>query len=440
MAKRVSMESLEAFMRTSVVVLELNDPHDDRAGRDISRRCESALITAATSCLAPSIFSREMSELRSWRISRIVRRFFAPVFSPDDRLRLLLRVDESDDDDSRSSYHGGVNSRTASPSFRLGLERALEMPPSNLRAGRFGLLSNQASVDREYAYAHRLLADRFPGQLRARFTPQHGFWSEEQDNMIESPHRTDPETGVPVYSLYADRRKPLQEMLDGIDLFVVDLQDVGTRVYTYVWTVTHCLEACAEARVPVLVLDRPNPLGRRVEGPRLDPAFRSFVGRAPVPMAHGLTLGELSLYLNRLLSIDAEIEVIPVAGWGGEMFHHCGRPWIPPSPNLPRFEGALVYPGQVLVEGTQLSEGRGTTTPFEVFGAPFVDPGVLVAALSRLHLEHVRFRPIRFRPTFQKHVGELCGGVHIHVIDPGTLSRLSHSAGSARYGAFTLAG
>lgn len=308
-------------------------------------------------------------------------------------------------------------------SFQLGLERCIEAPPPILAGSKFGLLLNQASVDGQFRYAHHLLAERFPGQLKALFGPQHGLWSEQQDNMIETPHARDPVLGVPVYSLYAESRKPAAEMLEGLDVLVVDLQDVGTRVYTYIWTLSYCLEACKEVGIPLLVLDRPNPLGGEVaEGPVLDPAFASFVGRAAIPMRHGLSMGEMALYLNQLMGIGAEVEVLDCRGWTrDQLWSDLGRAWVPTSPNLPRFEGVLVYPGQVLIEGTQLSEGRGTTTPFEICGAPFIDPEAWLEALRPFDLPGVALRPIRYEPTFQKAKGKGCGGLFLHPTDAQAL-------------------
>lgn len=301
-----------------------------------------------------------------------------------------------------------------------GLEVCLADAPTVLDGKRFGLLLNQASVDCRFRYAHHCLASKFPGQLVALFGPQHGVFCEQQDNMIETPHGTDDDLGVPVYSLYADQRKPTPAMLEGLDAFVVDLQDVGTRVYTYIWTVTYCLEACADAGIPVVILDRPNPLGGVViEGPLLNPNYSTFVGRAAVPMRHGLTMGEMATFLNAAMGIGAEIEVVSMLGWNRRMlWPDTGRPWLPPSPNLPRFEGALVYPGQVLTEGTRLSEGRGTTTPFEVVGAPFVDSNQLALRLSEMGTSGITCRSLRFEPTFQKHAGISCAGFHLHSLDP----------------------
>lgn len=310
-----------------------------------------------------------------------------------------------------------------SSAIQFGLDLACQTPPDVLRtARRFGLLANQASVDRSFRHAADALGKRFPGRLQALFGPQHGVWSTQQDDMIETAHGRSERLDVPVWSLYSETRKPTQQMLDGLDLLVVDLQDVGTRVYTYVWTLTYCLEACAQKGIPVLVLDRPNPLGGEVaEGPLLDTRFASFVGRAGLPMRHGLSFGELARYCNDVMGLSADVRVLPMQGWRRTMlWPDTGRAWVPPSPNLPRWEGALVYPGQVLLEGTNLSEGRGTTTPFEQFGAPFVDPWQLLALASTHDLRGVALRPVQFEPTFQKWQGKACGGLFLHPTDAAT--------------------
>ncbi len=313
---------------------------------------------------------------------------------------------------------------TMSQAIHLGLEIACQTPPDVLCSARtFGLLSNQASVDRSFRHAAFVLNKRFPGKLKALFGPQHGLWSTAQDNMIETGHGRSARLDVPVFSLYSETRKPTQQMLDGLDLLVVDLQDVGTRVYTYVWTLTYCLEACAQKGIPVLVLDRPNPLGGDIaEGPLLDTRFASFVGRASLPMRHGLTFAELARYCNDVMGLSADVRTLPMQGWRRHMlWPQTGRAWVPPSPNLPRWDGALVYPGQVLLEGTNLSEGRGTTTPFEQFGAPFIDPWQLLALASTHNLRGLALRPVQFEPTFQKWQGEACGGLFLHATEPSTL-------------------
>ena len=305
-----------------------------------------------------------------------------------------------------------------------GLEVVLREPPIRLQQSQaFGLVCNQASVTDEFVPAADALHERFGQQLRTLFGPQHGMWSTEQDNMIETPHAS--YRGMQVFSLYSETRRPTPRMLAGLDLLLVDLQDVGARVYTYAWTLIHCLRACAAHGVAVLVLDRPNPLGGdAIEGPLLDPDYTSFVGGAAIPMRHGLTLGELARLGNAELGIDAELHVTTMRGWRRAMlWPDTGRAWVPPSPNLPRFEGALVYPGQVLLEGTNLSEGRGTTTPFEQSGAPFLDPFALAEALQEHGPTGVTPRPVRFAPTFHKHANSTCGGLFLHVTDTATFPR-----------------
>jgi uncharacterized protein YbbC (DUF1343 family) len=303
---------------------------------------------------------------------------------------------------------------------QTGLDRCLADPPPILRGARFGLLMNQATVDRSFRYGCDLLAAQFPGQLTALFSPQHGLWCEEQANMIESPNGRYEPLGLPVYSLYSQTREPTPEMLAGLDCLLIDLQDVGTRVYTFVWTIQNCLRACAAANVAVVLLDRPNPLGGLVaEGLLLEPDFMSFVGGAGVPMRHGLTLGELARLIDTEQQIGADLTVVPMTGWRRDMLYHdTGLPWVAPSPNMPRFTTALLYPGQVLLEGTNLSEGRGTTLPFELIGAPFIDPHKLAVELNKLVLPGVAFRPVRFVPTFDKFQGQRCGGVATHIRDP----------------------
>ena len=295
---------------------------------------------------------------------------------------------------------------------QLGLETCVAERPRVLQSARIGLLMNRASVDRDLRLACDVLHDAYPGQIAALFTPQHGLWGDAQANMIETDHGWHPGLYVPIYSLYSESRRPSPEMLDGLDCLVIDLQDVGTRVYTFVWTVLECLYACAEANVSVLILDRPNPIGGRVvEGPLLDNAYRSFVGGASIPMRHGLTMGELALLLKSELRIDVSLEIIPVRGWSpDDTFDSLHRHWLLPSPNLPTTQSAMVYPGQVLLEGTNLSEGRGTTTPFELAGAPFIDPDTLIQTLDDIDLPGVHFLPLYFRPTFDKWAGQLCGG------------------------------
>jgi len=303
---------------------------------------------------------------------------------------------------------------------QTGLEGFLARPPKWAATGRVGLLCNQASVDSRYRHARSLLAKRFGRRLTAIFSPQHGIWGERQDNMVESPHSRDPDLGIPVYSLYADVRRPTEEMLDHIDILVVDLQEAGCRVYTFITTLFSCLEEAARLGKKVVVLDRPNPVGGLMEGNVLQDEMTSFVGVWPIPMRHGLTLGELARFFNAEARLGADLEVVPLRRWQRKMlFADTGLPWVPPSPNLPTPDSALVYPGQVLLEGTNLSEGRGTTRPFELFGAPWIDPAVLHRALGRCRLPGVVFRETRFLPTHQKWKGKVCGGLQIHVTDSG---------------------
>jgi uncharacterized protein YbbC (DUF1343 family) len=307
--------------------------------------------------------------------------------------------------------------------IRLGLERCLDQPPPVLAGGRFGVLMNQASVDGRLRYACDVLSERFPGRLQAIFSPQHGLWGEQQANMVETGHGRYPPLDLPLYSLYSETRRPTAEMLERLDCLVIDLQDVGTRIYTFIWTLLECLRACAESGVAVVVLDRPNPLGGVVfEGPLLDERFISFVGEWPIPMRHGLTLGELARLFVREGKLDVDLHVVAMEGWRREMlFAETGRAWVPPSPNMQRFETAVVYPGQVLLEGTNLSEGRGTTLPFELVGAPWLDPWELARELDQHEHPGLFLRPVRFQPTFDKHRGESCGGGALHVMDAGAV-------------------
>jgi uncharacterized protein YbbC (DUF1343 family) len=245
-------------------------------------------------------------------------------------------------------------------STQTGLDMLAQARPGILKGRRLGLLANPASITRDFRHASRVIAERWPGQLKALFSPQHGFHAQKQDNMIESDHGFDTNLGVPVYSLYSGTRKPFPEMLDGIDLLVVDLQDAGTRVYTFVYTLSLCMEAAAAAGVEVMVLDRPNPVGGLlVEGNLLEREYASFVGRYPIPMRHGLTVGEIARLFNTRFGILADLTVIPMQGWQRSMlFADTGLPWIAPSPNLPTPASALVYPGQWFSSPPPTSGGR----------------------------------------------------------------------------------
>jgi len=284
-----------------------------------------------------------------------------------------------------------------------------------------GLVCNPASIDARF----RHVIDRAEAsgvRVGAIFGPQHGFRSDLQENMIESAHGRDARRDVPVYSLYSETREPTAAMLEGLDALVIDLQDVGTRIYTYIYTMANCLVAAAKYDLPVIVCDRPNPIGGHlVEGPMLRAGFESFVGQYAIPMRHGMTIGELARLFNGAFGIGAKLEVVAMSGWRrASFFDETGLPWVLPSPNIPTLESAVVYPGTVLFEGTNVSEGRGTTKPFELVGAPWISPEPFAAALNARGLPGVHFRPALFEPTFHKHAAVACGGCQIHVTDRET--------------------
>jgi uncharacterized protein YbbC (DUF1343 family) len=299
----------------------------------------------------------------------------------------------------------------------LGSERLLAS--ETLDGRRVGIVCNPASVD----HALRHIADRLKthggATLAAIFGPQHGFRSDVQENMIETGHACDEFRRVPVYSLYSETREPTAQMLRGIDTLVIDLQDVGTRIYTYIYTMANCLVAAKKHGLTVIVCDRPNPIGgTAVEGPMLVRGYESFVGMYPIPMRHGMTIGELARLFNEEFGIGAELEVVAMEGWRRDMyFDETGIPWVLPSPNIPTLDTAIVYPGTVLFEGINVSEGRGTTRPFELIAAPWVDAEPFAAALNRRELPGVRFRPTVIEPTFHKHAKTTCGGCQLHVLD-----------------------
>lgn len=293
---------------------------------------------------------------------------------------------------------------------------------SVLSGRSIGLLCNQASIARTLDHVIELLLPRHRAgrfHIRAVFGPEHGLWGHTQDNMIEWEGATDPRTGLVVHSLYGASREPTDEMLEGIDLFVVDIPDVGARYYTFIWSMALCMKSCAERGIPMLVMDRPNPIGgMRTEGTVLEPAFASFVGLHPLPTRHAMTAGEVALYLQQTVYPNLDLEIAPCRSWTrSAYFDETGLPWAMPSPNMPSIDTAIVYPGQCLLEATNLSEGRGTTRPFEIFGAPWVDGWRLTSALNELELPGTRFRPIQFEPTFNKYSRELCEGAFIHVTD-----------------------
>jgi uncharacterized protein YbbC (DUF1343 family) len=304
------------------------------------------------------------------------------------------------------------------PRVQSGLDVLVHQPLGLQRGRRFGLLAHPASVDARVDHAVDLLRDVRGARLSALFAPEHGLWGAAQD-LIHIAAARDPLTGMRVASLYGNRREPTPAMLRGLDVLVIDLQDVGSRYYTYQWTMALTMRACARAGVRVLVLDRPNPLGGQiVEGNVPDLSYASFVGLYPLPARPGLTIGEVARYLQQVHGLGGAVDVVTMRGWRRSMlWEDTGLPWVPPSPNMPTLDTARVYPGGCLIEGTNMSEGRGTTRPFEWVGAPWLDAHRYADALEAERLPGVVFSPARFRPTFQKWAGQLCGGVQIHVTD-----------------------
>jgi len=303
--------------------------------------------------------------------------------------------------------------------MKLGLDLILESRLNLISGCRVGLIVNPASVNSQLAHAADLFWEHPRIRMTAMFGPQHGIKAETQDNMIEWQSFRDKRTGLPAFSLYGETRKPSLDMLVDLDALVFDVQDVGTRVYTFVYTMALAMEAARDNGKRFIVLDRPNPInGVQIEGNILEPGFASFVGMFPIPMRHGMTVGELALLFNKEFGIGCDLEVVKMEGWKRAMWHdQTGLPWVIPSPNMPTVDTAIVYPGCVFLEGTNVSEGRGTTRPFEILGAPFVDPYQLANELGGQGLGGVHFRPLHFQPTFHKFAGQTCGGVQLHVTD-----------------------
>jgi uncharacterized protein YbbC (DUF1343 family) len=310
---------------------------------------------------------------------------------------------------------------------KFGIDRLLREAgrQESLSGRRVALLAHPASVTQELTHSLDALARLRSIRLSAAFGPQHGLRGDKQDNMVESPDFTDPVLGIPVFSLYGAVRRPTPAMLDRFEVLLVDLQDLGCRIYTFVTTLRYVLESAAQSAKRVVVLDRPNPAGRPVEGLTLRAGWESFVGAGPLPMRHGLTPGELARWFVNILKLDVDCEVVTMEGWTPATGPGYGWPlgervWVNPSPNAPNLWMARCYAGTVMVEGTTLSEGRGTTRPLELFGAPDLEPGKLLAEMHRLApgwLAGCRLRPCWFEPTFHKHAGTLCAGVQIHVED-----------------------
>ena len=312
--------------------------------------------------------------------------------------------------------------------MKFGIDRLLDAPAlrAPLAGRRVALLAHPASVTERLEHSLDALAACADLTLTAAFGPQHGLRGDKQDNMIESPNFSDPAHGIPVFSLYGEVRRPTEAMMETFDVLLVDLQDLGCRIYTFITTLRYVLEAAAKHRKAVWVLDRPNPIGRQVEGLRLRPGWESFVGAGPLPMRHGLTLGELGSWFVRTLNLDLDYRVVEMQGWRPDAGPGFGWPlgeraWINPSPNAPNLWMARAYPGTVMLEGTTLSEGRGTTRPLELFGAPDIDARRVIDAMGSLApdwLGGCRLRECWFEPTFHKHAGALCGGVQIHTEGP----------------------
>ena len=301
------------------------------------------------------------------------------------------------------------------------LDHLAKLWPEEFRGARVGALLHPASVSSQLEHTSRIL-ERLNGslfELRAFFGPQHGFLGQTQDNMIEWKSYEHPRLGIPIYSLYGEHREPTAAMLRDLDVLLVDLQDIGARYYTFVWTLYLCVRACAKDDVAVLVLDRPNPInGITVEGPPIEKGYESFVGMHSIPIRHGKTIGELAAQFRDKAFPNCRLSILPMKNWERAMwFDQTGLPWVMPSPNMPTLDTATVYPGMCLLEGTNISEGRGTTRPFEIFGAPFIDAETLCRELDNAKLPGVFFRANYFQPTFQKFAGGLCGGAQLHIVD-----------------------
>ena len=306
---------------------------------------------------------------------------------------------------------------------KSGLDVIRESNYAALRGKRVGLVCHQASIAADLTHAVDLFKaahDAGIFQWQSAFGPQHGLWGHTQDNMIEwEGGAADSRLGVPVYSLYGKHRKPTEKMLAGLDTLVIDLQDVGAKYYTFIWTMALCMEACVERGLEVVVLDRPNPIGGvQTEGPAINEDFRSFVGLYPLTIRHGLTIGEVAAHLHQHYFPSLSLNIVRMQGWRRTMyFEDTGLPWALPSPNIPVPESTVVYPGMCLLEATNLSEGRGTTRPFDIFGAAWMDGWAMARHLAAHRLPGVAFRPFEFQPTFHKFAGEVCGGCFIHVTD-----------------------
>lgn len=307
---------------------------------------------------------------------------------------------------------------------RLGIEVLVEDKHASLSGQRVGLVCNQASVFPDFRHAADIFHEHPEINLTTLFGPQHGIRGDVQYNMIETPHVIDARTGITVYSLYSETREPTEAMLADVDTIVVDLQDVGCRIYTFNYTMANCMYAAKKYGKKVVVCDRPNPInGNTIEGNITEHEFKSFVGQFELPTRHGMTTGELAKMFNEHFGIGCDLEVIGMEGWRRDMWHEeTGLPWVLPSPNIPTIDTCAVFPGSVHFEGTELSEGRGTTLPFELNGAPFIDAYAWAGELRKFDFPGVAFREAYFQPTFCEFAGETCGGVQIHITDRNTFT------------------
>jgi uncharacterized protein YbbC (DUF1343 family) len=313
-----------------------------------------------------------------------------------------------------NSENSASSSRT-----RLGIEVLLDEQIDLIRGRRVALVCNQASVLPSFRHVADVFAEEDRFKLTTLFGPQHGIRGDVQDNMIETEHAVDSRTGIPIYSLYSETREPTENMLEHVDIIVFDMQDVGCRIYTFAYTMANCMRAAKKFGKRVVVCDRPNPItGVGVEGNVTEKDFTSFVGQFEIPTRHGMTLGELARLFNEHFGIGCELEIVKMDGWRREMwFEETRLPWILPSPNIPTVDTCVVFPATVYIEGTELSEGRGTTKVFEINGAPFIDAYKWAAELRKFDFPGVAFRECYFQPTFQKWARQTCGGVQIHVTD-----------------------
>jgi len=300
-----------------------------------------------------------------------------------------------------------------------GLEIVLDKLPKGLKGKRLGILCHAPSITKDYDHITDVFANRNDCRLTAIFGPQHGIHGETQDNMIEWRSGLHPRYKIPLYSLYGEHRKPSPEMLADIDLLIIDLQDIGARLYTYIWTVKLCMEACTDAGIPVWVLDRPNPIGiLPFDGPVLKEEFFTFVGGASIPLCHRMTIGEMAIWLKEKYFPVCDLNVVWMKHWRrSTLYSDTGLPWVLPSPNMPTINTAIVYPGTVLIEALNISEGRGTTIPFELFGAPFINSEKLKKNLDARKIEGCAFRQHSFIPVFHKFSGQLCNGIQLHITD-----------------------